>query len=129
MSRFLLGESGQISRNRWTYEVSAETGNLLRLGTSDCGGCCSLGAWIWSGHWVLSLVLCDSLILLGRSTLDCGGCCSLSDWIWSGHWILSLGWCDSLILLCKGFTPLAVFAQRFPWCMNVYWSGVGLVSW
>ena len=77
----MLGESRQISQNRWTCGVSAETGNLLRLGTSDCGGCCSLGAWIWSGHWVLSLGLCDSLVLLGRGTLDCGGCCSLSVWI------------------------------------------------
>ena len=110
VSRLLLGKSGQIYQGRWTHGDSAGTSNLLRWGTSDYGGCCSLGARTWSGHRALSLGLCDSLILLGRGTLDCGGCCSLSVWIWSGHWILSLGWCDSLILLCKSFLLLTVLA-------------------
>ena len=128
VSRFLLDKPGLIYQGRWTHGDSAGTSNLLRWGTSDYGGCCSLGARTWSGHRVLSLGMCDSLILLGRGTLDCGGCWSLIVWIWSGHRIFPLGWCDSLILLCKGYSLLAVFARRFSWCMNVYWSGVGLVS-
>ena len=28
--RILLGEAGQISQDRWAYELSTETGDLLR---------------------------------------------------------------------------------------------------
>ena len=133
VSRFQLDKSWLIYQGRWTHGDSAGTSNLLRWGTSGYGGCCSLGARTWSGHRVLSLGMCDSLILLGSGTSDwsghralslgmcdsltllggctlyCRGCWSWVIWDWFGCRTFSLRWCDSLLLLCKGHLLLAVF--------------------
>ena len=80
-----------VYQGGWLHGDLARASDLLRWGTLGCWGCCSLVARTWSGHRVLSLWVCDSLILLGSGASD-----------WSGHRALSLGMCDSLILLGRG---------------------------
>ena len=114
VSRLLWDEPGQISQGRWTHGDSAGASNLLSWSTLGQGWCCSLGARTRSGYLVLSLGMCDFLILLGRGTLDSGGCWSLVVWDWSGHRIYGShtlwGSCSPL---------LASVTQCLPWCMDM----------
>ena len=95
VTRFMLDVSWLVYQGGWFHADSARTGDLLRWGTLDCWGCCSLVARAWSwhrGNWCLGkLGKCDSLTLLGSGTSD-----------WFGHRVLSLGVCDSLSLCWAG---------------------------